>query len=40
VDCLDISTRKVLYMGEESVGIMFRVLWEPRNEGLKVRIRP
>lgn len=37
---LDISTRQVLHMSEEGIGILLSLRWKPRNEGLKVRIGP
>jgi hypothetical protein len=37
---LDVSLGQVLYVGDQSIGILPGVLWEPRNEVLKVRIRP
>jgi hypothetical protein len=40
VYCFDVSTRQVLYVGQEGVGIASGLLWEPRNEGLKVGVGP
>jgi hypothetical protein len=40
VYCFDVSTRQVLYVSQQGVGIASGLLWEPRNEGLKVGVGP
>jgi hypothetical protein len=40
IDSLDIAAGQVLYVGDQSIGILPGVVWEPRNEVLEVRICP
>lgn len=37
---LYISSRQILHMSKERIGILLSLRWEPRNEFLEVRIGP
>lgn len=40
IDGLDIATCQILYVGDQGVGVLSGVVWEPRYEGLEVRVCP
>jgi hypothetical protein len=40
IHSLDIAPSQIFYVGDESVRILLRVLWEPGDELLELRIGP